>query len=342
MEQTYEKFIETEGVPVTRSLAIDDLETIEVAPWERTGGLGAYILLDGRGLADSYVTEIPAGGELKEQRHLYEESVYAVSGSGRTELWNDSGFSAAFNWEAGAVFAIPLNVHYKHLNRDSNAAARLYSITNQPLMMNLFHEPGFVLGCNVEFPDRFGPGVTDYTRPAQTAGIVGEYGVTSGLPFTGDLVPSAFDVPLPPAPYRGADGGLLSLELANSSLGSHISEFPGRSYKKAHRHDAGAHVILLGGTGFSLLWRDKEEPKRVDWKKGTVIVPPELVFHQHFNTGDTPARYLALRFANGRRSILPDRVDSRVPYKEGGNQIEYEEEDPRIRQWFDADLAKNK
>jgi mannose-6-phosphate isomerase-like protein (cupin superfamily) len=274
-EQSYENFIATEGVPVTRSLAITDLEAIEVTPWERTGGLGAYVLLDGRGLADSYVTEIPAGGELKEQRHLYEESIFVVSGAGRTEMWNDSGYSAAFNWETGAVFAVPLNVHYKHINRNSNEPARLYSITNQPLMMGLFHDANFVLGCSADFPDRFGPDVTDFNKPAQPGGFTDDpKAVSTGLPFEGNLVPSAFDVNLPPAPYRGANGGLLSLELANSSIGSHISEFPSKTYKKAHRHGAGAHVILLKGTGYSLLWKDDEEPTKVDWKRGTVIVPP--------------------------------------------------------------------
>jgi quercetin dioxygenase-like cupin family protein len=332
MEQNYAGFIETEGVPITRSLAINDLEAIAVEPWERTGGLGAYVLLDGRGHADSFVTEILPGGELKDQRHLYEESVFVVSGSGRTELWNDSGHSASFNWETGAVFAIPLNVHYKHINRDSNAPARLYSITNQPLMIDLFRDPEFIYGCDQDFQTRFNPTITDFAKPAQPGGYTDDpKAVSTGLPFEGNLVPSAYDVDLPPAPYRGANGGLLSLELANSSIGSHISEFPSRTYKKAHRHGAGAHVILLKGTGYSLLWKGDEEPVKVDWQRGTVIVPPENVFHQHFNTGETPARYLALRFS-GRKSPFPNGATPA--------QIEYEDENPKIKKLFEAEISR--
>ena len=43
------------------------------------------------------------------------------------------------------------------------------------------------------------------------------------------------------------------------------------------------------------MWPEGEEPRRYEWKEGTMIVPPNLWFHQHFNTGTTPARYLAFK-----------------------------------------------
>lgn len=336
MEQTYANFIESEGIPIHRSMAMRELEKVELGPWKRLGGNGAYVQLDGRGLADAYICEIPAGGELRESRHLFEELVYVVEGSGRTELWNDAGYATAFNWEAGSVFAVPLNVHFKHLNQSETAPCRLFGITNAPVMLNLFHDVDFVFGCEHDFLDRYSEGSVDFNRP-----VVAD----DNRSFSGYLVPHAVDVPLPANPRRGAGGSSLMLELANCSLGAHMSEFPPGTYKKAHRHGAGAHVILLSGTGYSLLWKGNDhwtktdQFVRVDWEPGAVFAPPEMWFHQHFNSGSTPARYLALRFAGGAHGIIPDYGDAR-PTSEGGDQVEYEEEDPRTRELFDGEIVK--
>jgi oxalate decarboxylase/phosphoglucose isomerase-like protein (cupin superfamily) len=126
-------------------------------------------------------------------------------------------------------------------------------------------------------------------------------------------------------------------------MSAHISEFPVGTYKKAHRHGAGAHVVVIGGQGYSLMWPQGEKPKRFDWHDGSVVVPPEHWFHQHFNTGPTPARYLALK-AMGHKHARPwgqrtYAVDESV--KGGGDQIEYQDEDPSIRLMFEQELKKN-
>jgi len=63
-------------------------------------------------------------------------------------------------------------------------------------------------------------------------------------------------------------------------------------------------------------------------------VPPDRWFHQHFNVGGEPGRYLALhspRHFNMSQEAIED------PSKD---QIEYPDEDPWIRQTFEAELAK--
>ena len=70
----YGDFLKTESVPVVEGYAID-CKTVAVEPWERVGGLGAYIHLTGRGWeVTSYVSEIPPGGNLKPQQHMYDQS----------------------------------------------------------------------------------------------------------------------------------------------------------------------------------------------------------------------------------------------------------------------------
>jgi hypothetical protein len=84
-----------------------------------------------------------------------------------------------------------------------------------------------------------------------------------------------------------------------------------------------------------------------------VLVPADRQFHQHFNTGPQPARYLAtavggLRYptTQAQRVSLLGASEGDTPavsksVKEGGDQIEYEDQDPRIhRIWLD-DMRKN-
>ena len=80
---------------------------------------------------------------------------------------------------------------------------------------------------------------------------------------------------------------------------------------------------------------------KCDWRPGAVVVPPENWFHEHFNSGPEPARYLALRFTGRRfkqRGAFQNR-EADVSLKLGGAQIEYEDEDPKIHQLFETELA---
>ena len=72
----------------------------------------------------------------------------------------------------------------------------------------------------------------------------------------------------------------------------------------------------------------------IPWHEASVFVPPNRWFHQHFNVGGTPARYLALH-ALPSLSTYSERVDDLAR-----DQIEYTDEDPYIRQTFESELAK--
>ena len=336
-----EKFVEpdaylewqkAEGVKVIEDFMFEDLDDIELGPWERKGGRGAVINIPDPALAnDAHIVEIAPGGRSEPERHLYEETMYIVSGRGATSVWTDERQKATFEWHEGSLVAIPLNAWYQHFNASGAEPARYISVTNLPPIIRLWRNSEFVFNNSFTFSERFS-GVEDYFTASGT--------LYERRKWETNFIPNAQTMMLWDYLSRGAGGVNASLELAKNVTKSHISEFPVGTYKKAHRHSTGPHLLIMGGVGFSLLWQQVgDEPMRADWKKHSmIIIPSEGIFHQHFNTGTTTARYLALRAGNG----TPQRWGgSDVSVNEGGAQIEYEDEQREIHTIFEAELAKN-
>ena len=81
----------------------------------------------------------------------------------------------------------------------------------------------------------------------------------------------------------------------------------------------------------------------MDWKPGSVVVPPDQWFHQHLNAGAKPARYLALRWGSWRFRFMRVQDSEGSTYtsvKQGGGQIEFEDEDPSVHRDFEAAMKK--
>ncbi len=70
----YESFVEEEGIPIVRGLGVRDVRDVTLGPWKRTGGQGAYLELNGvGGKSGLYLVEVPPGGALNPEKHMYEE-----------------------------------------------------------------------------------------------------------------------------------------------------------------------------------------------------------------------------------------------------------------------------
>jgi hypothetical protein len=100
-------------------------------------------------------------------------------------------------------------------------------------------------------------------------------------------------------------------------------------------------VIVLSGEGYSLMWPEGEEPRRYDWEVGTLVVPPNMWFHQHFNTGATPARYLAFKHEGVAIRNVQGVPKAWISRRLGGDQIDYADESLTVRKIFADELAKN-
>ena len=330
-------FIESEGVPIVEDFGID-LMTVEVKPWPRMGALGAYALTRGRGdFLDCYVLEIPPGGETEPQRHLFEEVVYVLDGQGSTSLETPSCEARSFEWGARSLFALPLNASYRHFNGSGSRPARLVSTTTLPLVLKAFHNLDFVFGNPYAFPERWG-GDSHYR---------GKGNLIPARPgrhqWETNFVPDLAGFELREWKARGAGGSNIMFVLADGTMHAHMSEMPVGTYKKGHRHGADFHIFPVTGHGYSLLWYEGDQDfVRFDWRHGSVYAPPDMMFHQHFNTSSAPARYLAVAFGGLRYPFSADKrktfMGMDVDVRDGGCQIEYEDQDPRIHDLYVDEL----
>lgn len=330
LDTPYRRWIATEGLDVVSAHYIPNLRTVDLKPWPRREAKGLYINHEAsRTSNDCYVCEIAPGRKLAPQRQLFEEMVLILDGRGSTAVWNDKGDRVTFEWKAGAMFAIPLNCWHQHFNGSGTEHVRYVAVTNGPVVMNLYDDPSFVFGWEHDFPGRFS-GEPDFFSTK---------GEQKGFLLDSNFIPDVVNLPLIHAKERGAGGGHIRFNMARGSIPSHISEFPVGTYKKAHCHGPGAHVVVLSGEGYSLMWPENEEPKRYDWQPGTLIVPPNRVFHQHFNTSASQGRYLAFKHFSPRN---PQGVPlSWISRRQGGNQIDYADESALVRSTYAEALAKN-
>ena len=325
----YELFLETEGIPVHQGVAVDDLRTAEVAPWPRLDARGAYIRLMGAEDTDNgYLIELAPGKSSAPEKHLFEEYFFVLTGRGTCEVWNEGEKPLGFEWQEGSLFSVPLNTQHRLHNGSGSLSARLIAVTTMPIMMNLIHNTEFIFGCPYVFRDRY-DGRNEYFDGAGT--------LYTGRVWETNFVADVRRFQLKDWVERGAGGKNIRFESANNTMVSHVSEFPVGTYKKGHRHGPGYHVILLNGDGYSFMWPDSaSDMTEVKWKTGSLFVPPGRWWHQHFNSGRDPARYLAIRWG-GNKWKLAEYLDNQGVDKdvsEGGNQIEYEDQDPRIHRTY--------
>jgi len=333
----YQEWLDREGVPIVNGLAVH-LMDVATKPWPRLGANAAFVHLDARGdFCSLFVCELPPGGATERQRHIYEEVFYVLDGQGSTVLELPSGEKRSFEWGKGSLFSLPVNMPYRLYNASGDKPARITSTNNLPMVMKLFRNERFVFDNPIDFAERLGD--DKFLRGEGTFLPTREHRHMWETNFVPNLL--TFDQ-LRVSNGRGQGSTNIMFVLADGTLHAHCSEIPVGNYKKAHVHGDGYHIFQISGEGYSLYWNKGEDYQRVDWQYGTLHSPPLRMWHQHFNTSDTPARYLAIALGSFRYPYLNDKkatIDRNYTVK-SDIQIEYEDEDPYIRKLFEEERAK--
>ncbi len=347
----YDRFMEQEGIPVHAAEAgLSDVSQLDRRPWARTGGSGAFLQL--RGMAEDqrgiYVAEIPGGGALNPEKHLYEEAFLVLQGRGVTEVWQEGGDKVTFEWGEGSFFAPPLNTWHRLIN-GSREPALLLAVTTAPQSMESFHDNEFIFSCDHRFTGRFGD-TANYFATTEDRRKVG-----GGTTWFTNFIPDVYAAFLDNQPKKVAGGQVTRYFMSGQFPAGHMSEWPVGVYHKAHHHGPGALLIGLRGKGYVPLWHKDlglrpyenghgDKVITVEWGARSIYCPPDGYFHQHMNTGKEPARHLAIY---GQMSPRPsfkhfygDNFVGLESALEGGTLIEYEDEDPEIRGRFEERLKQ--
>ncbi len=321
----YREWIKKSRVPMVEGYSIFDARNQESLPWPEIGGRGLYLNFSGNVHMDGMILEIPHGKALVPQRHLYEQLLYVLRGRGYTTV-GEGNNSQKVEWAEGSLFTVPLNVVHRHFNADSAHPARLLAVTTFPFMLQVFGSLGFIDDTKTPFPERFNGQAGYYSESKQVhkrwwrTNFVRDIRTTDVIPWE----------------ERGKGNESVFWEMAgNTILEPHVSEFPVATYKLGHRHPYEAIILTLNGKGFSLAGqsglRETNNPVKIDWKSGSIVSPPYFWYHQHFNTGETKARYWAITEGD-----FPKRLGIPLDVE----QIEAPQEDPGIKKRFERELGR--
>lgn len=351
----YETYMAEEGLPVFRGIGVRDIRELPLSPWARKEAHGSFLLLDGlEGSKGLYVLEVGARKATAPEKHLFHEFFIVFEGRGTTETWTDRGERLSFEWQPGSMFRASPNINYRLVNA-TNQRALLLCANNAPGMFNMFRDRSFIFDNDHPFPAFYGgKGFFDYDSRVVATPYNKRAAIRAN--FFPDIVNCELPLDNQRAPgYRRITPMWHGFENEHTGF---VAQYPTGRYSMAHYHESGAVLVCLAGEGYTYNWprefgftpwKDgrESEVRIIDYIPGGLVAAAPgggMWFHQHFGVGRQP-----LRLCNfwGGPNAKPEEFLNKATgtsvlatTREGGQTIDYRDEDPYVRQHFEARLAE--
>ena len=314
----YDAFMEAEGIPVYRGLGLRRVHDLPLVPWKRKGGRGHFIQLYGTETKwGCYVVEVPPGGALNAEKHMYEEIFLVVEGRGTTEVWQEGDTKKhVFEWQKGSMFSIPINAWYRLVNATSGGAL-LIAGTTAPNVIDMLQNVDAVFNNPFVFRERFS-GADDFYAARDDI----EPDPVRGLAMRRtNLVPDAIDCDLPLDNRRSVGWRRVEPFMTGNCFYFWIGQHELGRYSKAHAHTSAAVLICLKGEGYTYTWPERlgttpwqdghaDKVQRLDYEPfgwyrragRRALVPPAFLRRKRAVPADRVVRAAQPRARSGRRA----------------------------------------
>ena len=180
----YQQLLDDAETAPTRNAQRKKVVHPDEMPWEMSRqGLLKHLINEAMNTrmetVDAYMQIVPPGSRSGKHRHLAEEVLYVVEGTGYDThqdcdveitdvyFWKPQEEIQRFDYEAGDVIYVPPNTIHQHLNADPDRPLRLFSVINR-----IFKKSGLNDLEQIEDAPEYDPSVTlgpdnirDYLRP---------------------------------------------------------------------------------------------------------------------------------------------------------------------------------
>ena len=340
----YDQWLVQQDVPVHSGYFIEDVRELELGWWSLRGCNAAVLNLVGhQGVTETRLLEIPPGGTLPPFRMGLEEAIYVIEGQGLTSVWAEGHPKVTFEWQKHSLFRLPSNHWYELSNARGDQPALTLHVSYLPLALSV--NPSAEYFFNNSFVDTrelYGEDGNFYSAEAWAVREEVRRGdrVSNTNHWYANFFPDLtlwdkLESQSGNGEGSGRGGGSMSagIQFPHSGIRTGVMVLPAMRYKKAHRHGPGVTIVGISeGEGFAVMWPEGGEKIVCPWREGSVFVPPNNWYHQHFNSGGVQNRQLR---------VFPPRALMAYNMPDSHPQIEYVEEDPWIRERFEADLTKS-